>query len=101
MSTTDENIEATWRLLPSNIYGCFWHEICGNENCSKVAKFLTKLTSYGRLRFSQKDFLITGDESWLYFHDYKNAPYKIVARMGKNAGISVLYMSGVTLKGTR
>ena len=59
-STTDENIEAIKkmildnrritirevaddvgkivRLMTSNFYGCFRHETCGSEDCSKIAK---------------------------------------------------------------
>ena len=60
-STTDKNIEAVkkiisdnrriiirkiaddfWhivRLMPTNLYGCFRHEKCDSEDCSKIAKF--------------------------------------------------------------
>ena len=60
--TTDENFEAVkkmildknritirerllmmlrhiFRLMPSNFYGCFRHETCSSEDCSKIAKF--------------------------------------------------------------
>ena len=57
----------TWkyRLIPSNSYGCFRHETCGSEDCSKVIKFWAKTTLHGhcsgnvdniqpRYRFAQK-----------------------------------------------
>ena len=51
--------------MPSNFYGCFRHELCGNKDCSKIVKFLARTTSHGhrsgdfddvqqRSRFAQK-----------------------------------------------
>ena len=35
------------RLMPSNFYGCFRHEIYGSEHRSKITKFWAKPTSHG------------------------------------------------------
>ena len=33
--------------MPCKFYGCFRHETCGREDCSKIAKFWVKTTSHG------------------------------------------------------
>ena len=33
--------------MPSNFYGCFRHETCSSEDCSKIAKFWAKTMSNG------------------------------------------------------
>ena len=54
------------RLMSSNFYVCFRHEMLGSEDCYKIAKFWAKTTSHGhgsgevdevqrRSRFDQKD----------------------------------------------
>ena len=64
----------------NQFYGCFSHEICGSEACSKIAKFCVETTSRGH-RSGDVDNcnddpdllkkIVTGDESWIYGHDIK------------------------------
>ena len=37
--TDDFGITDGIRLILSNFYGCFRHEMCGNKECFKIAKF--------------------------------------------------------------
>ena len=100
-STTDENIEAIKkmildnrrntirevaddvgkivRLMTSNFYGCFRHETCGSEDCSKIAKQRrTDIAQKMLMAFNDDPDLlkkvITSDESWVYGYDLETKP---------------------------
>ena len=55
-----------------NFYGCYRHESCGGENCSKIAKILSKNNVGGHRSGDVGDVpellkkFITGDESLVY-----------------------------------
>ena len=65
--------------MTSNFYECFRHETCGSKDCSRIAKFLGKVTSHGyhlgdvddvqrRFRFAKKG--VTDDDSWVWVYGY-------------------------------
>ena len=65
-------------------YGSFRHETFGSKDCSKIAKFLSKITYGHRLgevdedQLPDSDFLIkviTADESWVYGCDIETKTY--------------------------
>ena len=41
-----DNRRIMW-FMPNNFYGCVRHETCGSEDCYKIAKLETKITSHG------------------------------------------------------
>ena len=61
--------------MPNYFYGCFRHEVCGSEDCSKIATFWAKTTSQGHCSGDDPDLLkkvITGDESWMYGNGFES-----------------------------
>ena len=60
------------RLMPSNFYEYFTHEICDSEDCAKIAKFWAKTTTMLTTFNDDPDLLkknTTGDESWMHGYD--------------------------------
>ena len=61
--------------MPRNFYGCFRHETCGSEDCSKIllnCKNNVAWTTFRTTFSDDPDLLkkvITGDESWVYGYD--------------------------------
>ena len=42
MSTRIRKVDDDVGIWPNNFYGCFKHETCGSEDCSKICKILSK-----------------------------------------------------------
>ena len=61
--------------MKSNFYGCFRHETCGREDCSKITEFSAKTTLHGHRSVDVDDDpdllkkVITGNESWLFGYE--------------------------------
>ena len=118
-------------LIPSNFYECCMHETSGSEDCYKIPNYWANTTSYGhRSEDDDPDlsYLMTHHRIWLRDWNQSNHPkgcvlksqdrkketskqellaipisafQKRVSKIGKNTGIGILYLKGVTFKETR